>query len=101
MNISTTATFGLGTSFLLASTIFQPVFSSISDVLGRKPVLLIALAIFLASALLAALAKTANVLVVGRTIQGVGVAGNISLTVVIVTDLMPLRQRPKWIGGLN
>ncbi|KAH6665388.1 major facilitator superfamily domain-containing protein [Halenospora varia] len=98
---STTATFALASSFLLASTVFQPVFASISHVFGRKPVLLVALLLFLAGAIIAALSNNISVLLGGRIIQGVGAAGTISLTVVIVTDLVSLRNRAPWYAVLN
>ena len=69
--------------------------------LGRKHVLLGGLALFLAGAIIAAVAGSTVVLLIGRTVQGVGAAGTISVTVIIVTDLVPLRQRPQWIGLLN
>jgi MFS family permease len=98
---STTATFSLATSFLLASTVFQPIFASISHMFGRKPVLLVALALFLAGAVACGLAKNVEILLGGRIVQGIGAAGSITLTVVIVTDLVSLRRRAPWYAGLN
>jgi len=40
-------------------------------------------------------------LVVGRCVQGVGAAGPLSLSIVVLADLFELRERAKWIGGLN
>ena len=40
-------------------------------------------------------------LLVGRAIQGVGAAGPISLSIVVLSDIFPLRERAKWVGGLN
>jgi hypothetical protein len=98
---STTETFSLGTSFLLASVIFQPIYASLSYVLGRKSVLLAALVLFLIGAIIAGAAKNIAIILTGRIIQGIGAAGPIALTVIVLTDIIPLRQRSQWVGGLN
>jgi len=87
--------FWCGTSFLLASTVFQPTFASLSHTFGRKPLLLAALVLFAVGAVLAAVANTFTLLLAGRSIQGIGGGGVISLTEVLITDLVPLRERGK------
>lgn len=101
MKSSTTTTFALATGFLLASTVFQPVFTSTSHIFGRKPVLLAVLLLFLAGAIIAGFSNKIVALLCGRIIQGVGAAGTISLTVVIVTDLVSLRKRALLYAILN
>ncbi|KAI9764988.1 MAG: hypothetical protein M1840_007910 [Geoglossum simile] len=93
--------FWSGTSFLLSSTVFQPTFALLSHIFGRKPLILASLALFTAGAIVAGLAHNFTVLLVGRVIQGVGAGGVISLTEVIVTDLVPLRERGKWFGFIS
>ncbi|OJD33107.1 mfs multidrug transporter [Diplodia corticola] len=90
--------FWSGTSFLLASTVFQPSFASFSEVFGRKPMLLIALALFTAGAIIAAVAQDFAVLLIGRTVQGIGGGGIQALSNVIITDLAPLKERGKYVG---
>ena len=90
--------FWCGTSFLLASTVFQPTFASISHEFGRKPILLSAIILFAAGAIIAAVAKNSVVLLAGRSIQGIGGGGIISLSEVLITDLVPLRERGTWFG---
>ncbi|KAF9634754.1 hypothetical protein BFW01_g5649 [Lasiodiplodia theobromae] len=90
--------FWSGTSFLLASTVFQPSFASFSEVFGRKPILLIALTLFTAGAIIAAVSHNFAVLLVGRTIQGIGGGGIQALSNVIITDLAPLKERGKYVG---
>lgn len=90
--------FWAGTSFLLASTVFQPTFASLSHIFGRKPVLLLAVVLFTVGAIVAALAKNVAGLLAGRVIQGIGGGGIISLTEVLITDLVPLRDRGTWFG---
>lgn len=92
--------FWAGTSFLLASTVFQPTFASLSHIFGRRPIVLIAITLFLAGVLMAALAQSFTLMLVGRTVQGVGGGAIIALTEIIVTDLVPMRYRGQWMGIL-
>jgi MFS family permease len=85
--------FWAGTSFLLASTVLQPVLGSFSHIFGRKPIIFVSLAIFGVGAIVAAVAKNFTVILVGRSIQGIGGGGVISLTEIIVTDLVPLVKK--------
>ncbi|KAL8785591.1 MAG: hypothetical protein Q9195_008577 [Heterodermia aff. obscurata] len=93
--------FWSGTSFLLCSTIFQPSFASFSHIFGRKPVIMVALLLFLVGAIIAAVANGFATLLVGRSIQGIGGGGLIALTEIVVTDLVPLRLRGKWFGIIS
>lgn len=80
--------FWSGTSFLLTSTVFQPVLGSFSHIFGRKPLVFFSLALFTAGAIIAALAHDFTVILVGRSIQGIGGGGIICLTEIIVTDMV-------------
>ncbi|KAI9748058.1 MAG: hypothetical protein M4579_007323 [Chaenotheca gracillima] len=93
--------FWSGTSFLLCSTVFQPSFAEFSNIFGRKPMMLIALTFFAVGAIVAALANNFTVILVGRSIQGIGGGGIITLTEIIATDLVPLRERGKWFGFIS
>ncbi|KAF2099620.1 MFS general substrate transporter [Rhizodiscina lignyota] len=93
--------FWAGTSFLLTSTVFQPPIGAFSHIFGRKPMIYVSLVFFGAGAIVAALANNFTVILVGRTIQGIGGGGVISLTEIVVTDLVPLRERGKWMGMVS
>lgn len=60
--------------------------------------ILVALTFFLVGAIVAAVANDFTILLVGRSFQGVGGGGLIALIEIVVTDLVPLRLRGKWIG---
>lgn len=90
--------FWSGTSFLLTSTVFQPVIGSFSHIFGRKTLIYVSLAFFLAGSIIAALANNFTVILVGRSIQGVGGGGIICLTEMVVVDTVPLRERGKWFS---
>lgn len=93
--------FWSGTSFLLTSTVFQPVLGSFSHIFGRKPLIYVSLALFLAGAIICALANNFTVILVGRSIQGIGGGGIIALTEIVITDMIPLRERGKWLSAMS
>ncbi|PUU73291.1 major facilitator superfamily domain-containing protein [Tuber borchii] len=93
--------FWAGTSFLITSTVFQPNFASLSDIFGRRSLILVALVFFTVGAIVSAVAKNFTIILVGRSIQGIGGGGIISLTEIIVTDVVPLRERGKYFGFLS
>lgn len=91
--------FWAGTSFLLTSTVFQPVIGSLSSLFGRKPLLYTSLVFFGVGAIVAAVAKRGDgmaMLLIGRSIQGIGGGGIIVLAEILTTDLVPLRQRGNY-----
>jgi MFS family permease len=90
-----------GTSFLLASTVCQPNFLSLSDLFGRRELLLVALFFFTLGAILCGVSKNFTVMLVGRCIQGIGVGGVMALSETLIADLIPLRQRGNFIALLS
>ncbi|KAJ5606219.1 hypothetical protein N7510_009000 [Penicillium lagena] len=93
-----TEAFWTGTSFLVASCVFQPVFSLSSDIFGRKLVLLTAVASFTLGSILSAVSQNFTLLLTGRSIQGIGGGGIMALTEILIADLIPLRERGKWMS---
>ncbi|KAJ5708544.1 hypothetical protein N7488_008345 [Penicillium malachiteum] len=93
--------FWSGTSFLLSSTVFQPSFASLSNIFGRRPMVLVAILFFCVGAIVCAVAKNFTYMLVGRSIQGVGGGGVIALSEIIITDLVPLRHRGKYFGIMS
>lgn len=93
--------FWCGTSFLLCSTVFQPSWASFSHIIGRKAVLLSALLFFTVGTIICSVANKIAVLLAGRCVQGIGGGGLVSLTYVIVADMVPLRDRGKWFSIIS
>jgi len=91
----------IGTSFLLASTVWQPLFVAFSDVWGRRPLLLFALTLFTIGAIMCGISKNYIVMLTGRSIQGSGVGGIMTLTEAIITDLIPLRERGNYFALIS
>ncbi|KAF9697694.1 hypothetical protein EKO04_004337 [Ascochyta lentis] len=90
-----------GTSALIANTIFQVVFGRASDIFGRKAVFLSALALLTVGEMLCGLAQNATMLYVFRGLVGVANAGITSLSMIIVSDVITLKERGKYQGILG
>ncbi|OJJ38669.1 hypothetical protein ASPWEDRAFT_735227 [Aspergillus wentii DTO 134E9] len=93
--------FWSGTSFLICSTVFQPTFGSLSNIFGRKAMILIANFLFLIGAILAAVSQNFTHMLVGRSIQGIGGGGVTAMSEVIVAGLVPLRLRGQYFSVIN
>src|ERR1700737_2901333 len=87
-------------SFLLAQTAMTVVFGKLADIFGRKPVMLAGIAIFLVGSVLAGFAWSMPSMIVFRLIQGVGAGAIQPITLTIVGDLFPARERGKVQGYL-
>ncbi|KAJ6092198.1 hypothetical protein N7467_004167 [Penicillium canescens] len=93
--------FWTGTSFTLCSAIFQPVFSSLSDLFGRKIFVLVAIAWFTIGTIVAGVANNFTHMLIGRSLQGIGGGGIIVLTAILIADIVPLSERAKYFGMLS
>jgi EmrB/QacA subfamily drug resistance transporter len=85
-------------AYMLAATAVMPVFGGLSDRLGRKGPFLAGVGVFCAGSLVAGLAPSMALLVVGRALQGVGAGGILSLSLVIFGDLFPGPRRGRMQG---
>jgi EmrB/QacA subfamily drug resistance transporter len=88
----------VGTVYLLTSTVTIPIYGKISDLLGRKPILLFSIVLFLLGSALSGQARSLNELIVFRALQGIGAGGLQPIASAVVGDLFPPRQRGKWLG---
>jgi MFS family permease len=93
-----TATSWVGTSFLIASTAFQLINGRLSDIFGRKGLLLLCLALLALGDLGCGFAQTGKQLFVLRAIAGIGGGGINSLVMIIVSDITTLQNRGKYQG---
>jgi predicted MFS family arabinose efflux permease len=88
----------VGSAFILAQTAITPVWGSVADIWGRKPIMLIAVAIFLAGSLLCALAQHMEALIAGRAVQGLGASGMGIMVNVVISDMFSLRDRGLYLA---
>src|SRR5690349_20057371 len=87
-------------SFLLAQTAMTVVFGKLADLYGRKPIMLAGIAIFVIGSVLAGFAWSMPAMIAFRLIQGVGAGAIQPVTLTIVADLYPARERGKVQGYL-
>ncbi|KAF4760579.1 hypothetical protein HAV15_007379 [Penicillium sp. str.  len=87
--------------YFVTSTCFQLLYGKLSDIWSRKLVLFVGLAIFFFGSLAASLAQTATQLIVFRAFTGVGGGGLMTVAQMIVSDVVPLRERGKYQGILG
>jgi EmrB/QacA subfamily drug resistance transporter len=86
--------------YLLAQAVLVPIYGRLSDVFGRKPLLLFGIGIFLIGSVLCGAAWSMVSLIVFRGVQGVGAGAILPLTNTIVGDLYPPAQRGRIQGYL-
>ncbi|EKG14358.1 Tetracycline resistance protein TetB/drug resistance transporter [Macrophomina phaseolina MS6] len=83
----------IGSAYILASASVSPVWVKLSDIWGRKPIMLLGLVLFFGGSILCALAPTMSALIAGRAVQGVGSGGAMPLVTITISDLFSLRRR--------
>jgi EmrB/QacA subfamily drug resistance transporter len=86
------------TSYLLASTVSTPIYGKLGDMIGRKPVFLAAILIFLAGSMLAGLSQSMGELIGFRALQGIGAGGLMVGAQAIIADIVPPRERGRYMG---
>lgn len=86
------------TAYLLASTVMVPIYGKLSDLLGRKPVFLFGLVVFLIGSGLSGAAQSMEQLIGFRALQGLGAAALLPIAMAVVGDLFTPRERAKWQG---
>ncbi|MBA2447906.1 MAG: MFS transporter, partial [Chloroflexi bacterium] len=86
------------TAYLLTATISGPIYGKLSDLFGRRPVLLVAVAILMVGSLLAGLAAEMWQLIGARALQGLGAGALFPIALAVIADLFPPSERGKYQG---
>ncbi|MFF5664551.1 MFS transporter [Streptomyces griseofuscus] len=86
------------TAYLLTSTVGLPLYGKLGDLLGRKGVFLFAIAVFVLGSALAGRAGSMDQLIGYRALQGVGAGGLMIGVQAIIADIVPPRQRGRYMG---
>ena len=88
----------IGTSYMLTSTVATPLFGKLSDLYGRRRLFQIAILTFLLGSMICGISQSMWQLVVARGIQGIGGGGLFSLSFAIMGDIVPPRERGRYVG---
>lgn len=86
------------TAYLLTSTIGLPIYGKLGDLLGRKKIFVFAIVVFLIGSALSGQARSMGELIAFRALQGVGGGGLIIGAQAIIGDIVPARQRGRYMG---
>lgn len=89
------------TAYILAATIGMPVYGKLGDLIGRRQLFLAALVVFVAGSALAGFAQDMPQLIAYRAVQGLGGGGLMIMSQAIIADLVPVRQRAKFMGPMG
>src|SRR6266702_6058777 len=86
------------TAYLLTATISGPIYGKLSDLFGRRPVLLFAVAVFLGGSLFAGFSHEMWQLVAFRAVQGLGAGALFPIALAVIGDLFEPAERGKYQG---
>ncbi|MCL2781463.1 MAG: MFS transporter [Actinomycetia bacterium] len=86
------------TGFLITSTVATPLYGKLSDIYGRKPFFMLAIAVFILGSALCGLSTSMYMLAGFRAFQGIGAGGLFSLAMAIVGDIVAPRERARYQG---
>ncbi|CAM1505524.1 Fc.00g111610.m01.CDS01 [Cosmosporella sp. VM-42] len=91
----------IATAYFLTLTSFQPLYGKLSDIFGRKECLLFAYSVFGLGCLGCGLSRDMVQLCVARAVAGIGGGGMNSVVSILLSDIVPLRERGVWQGYIN
>ena len=95
------------TGFFFSVTVATPLYGKLADTHGRRAMILLGIALFVLGSIVCAMAASIATAIVGRLIEGLGAAGLMSTSQVVVADLVPTKKRARyltytasiWLGG--
>lgn len=96
LNATTSQYTWVGSAYTLASTASTPLWARISDICGRKEILMVTNVVFLVGSLICALSISPGMMIGGRVAQGLGSGGISVVVTIVIGDLFPLRERAKY-----
>jgi EmrB/QacA subfamily drug resistance transporter len=88
----------VGSIYMLATTVTIPLWGKLSDLRGRRPVMLAGLVVFLAGSILSGMATSMKWLIVFRAIQGIGAGALQPIAMTIIGDIFTIEERAKMQG---
>ncbi|EON61438.1 hypothetical protein W97_00653 [Coniosporium apollinis CBS 100218] len=88
----------VGGAYLLANAAALPIWAKLSDIWGRKPILMTAVTLFFSASIVCATAVNMKMLIIGRAFQGTAAGGLIQLVNITISDLFSMRSRSLYLG---
>ncbi|KAF8550441.1 MFS amino acid permease [Imleria badia] len=89
----------VGSAYMLGSGTFSPLYGKLSNMFGRKPLLYSSIIVFLIGSALCGAAQNMSWLIGSRALQGIGGGGIMQLSMITISDIVPLKDRGRY-GGL-
>lgn len=89
------------TAYILAATIAMPVYGRLGDLIGHKSLFLGGIGVFLVGSVVAGAAQDMTWLIIGRAVQGLGGGGLMITSQAIIADLVPPRQRARYMAPIG
>ncbi|RNL85329.1 MDR family MFS transporter [Halostreptopolyspora alba] len=89
------------TAYMLSATVGMPIYGKAGDLFGRKNVFLLAISMFLVGSILCGLAQNMTQLILFRALQGLGGGGLMIGSQAIIGDVVPARQRGRYMGVMG
>jgi MFS family permease len=84
------------TAYLLASTAVAPVYGTLSDIYGRRAMIIVSMSLFLIGSVLCAIAPNILTLILARALQGIGGGGILPLVQIVISDVVTPRERGQY-----
>ncbi|EAW11039.1 putative MFS multidrug transporter [Aspergillus clavatus NRRL 1] len=88
----------IANAYTLASAAIQPLVGQISNIVGRRYPMIVSMCLFALGSGLCGGSTSAAMMIAGRAVQGLGAGGILLLLEVIVSDLVPVRERAQFVG---
>jgi EmrB/QacA subfamily drug resistance transporter len=88
----------VGAVYLLGTTVTIPLYGKLADLYGRKPIMLLGLALFLAGSMASGMARSMAQLIAFRAVQGIGAGGLQPVALTIVGDIFTIEERARIQG---
>ena len=86
------------TAYLLTSTVTVPLYGKLSDLVGRRPLFIFSISLFLVGSALSGVSQNMTELILFRGLQGLGAGGILPLALIVIGDLFSPRERGRYQG---